>query len=96
MGLCAPVGVHTLSFPKPRLPYCMKLCTWALAKVAEYPTLQNSGIDSDPPKMNSLWGVLSISEAHFGRGLGVGGRLGAVELPVNPPPQLFQKYMMIM
>ena len=34
--------VHTLSVPKPRLPYCMKLCAWALAKVAEYPTLQKT------------------------------------------------------
>ena len=25
------------SVPKPRLLYCMKLCTWALAKVAEHP-----------------------------------------------------------
>jgi hypothetical protein len=28
----------------------MKLCTWALANVAEYPTLQNSGIPYDPFK----------------------------------------------
>ena len=39
--------MHTLSVPKPRLSYCMKLCTRALAKMAEYPTLQNPGIASD-------------------------------------------------
>ena len=30
----------------------MKWCTWALAKVAEYPTLQHSDITSDPLLVN--------------------------------------------
>ena len=35
---------HTLSIPKPRLPDCMKLCTWALAKVADHPTYNTNQI----------------------------------------------------
>ena len=47
LQMVTPHRMHEGAVPKPRLPYCMKLCTWALAKVAEYSTLQNTGIASD-------------------------------------------------
>ena len=34
---------------KPLFSEQMKLCTWALATVAEYPTLQHSDITCNPP-----------------------------------------------
>ena len=41
-------GVDDYGEGKPLFSKQMKLCTWALAKVAEYPTLQHSDITCDP------------------------------------------------